>query len=59
MERESVLWSVISKSAGFILFLTLVAAASYLQRYFDYSVYKEIVKFFVDNLSISFMIYIS
>ena len=56
-EQKGVLGILISRSAGFLIFLILLAIASCLKHSINYSLYSDIVNFIIDNLNLSFVIF--
>jgi hypothetical protein len=59
MKKRSALGVVISKSIGFLIFLILLALANYLKPFIPSVIYSDIVNFFIDNIGLSFIIYIA
>ena len=59
MGKKSVGQIILSNIIGFLIFLILLAFASYLKQFFPNQVYINIVNFFINNLWLSFLIFIA
>lgn len=57
MQKRTLRGVVISKAAGFLVFLILLAIASYLRSSITNSFYNSIVDFLIVNLHLSFVIF--
>lgn len=59
MQKKSVGGVMLSKTIGFLIFLILLALANYLKYYINSTLYAAIVGFFVTNLWLSIVIFIT